>query len=261
MRGFARTMPALLLYAVVCAGCFVKEDRSDCPCRLLLDFSENDVSVVDSASVLALSGGNVVFSETVYADSFDKEYLALLPREDMVLLTVLSCMDGFTEDMDAMIIPYGMDCPPVYMFADIIDTDCEYVRKSVVLRKNFCRLKVHVENGDVFPFRLVVRGEVDGYMTDGKPSEGDFRCSASEIEDGVFTVVLPRQTDSSLELDVDDGTDVLKTFALGEILAASGYDWTAPDLPDVTLGIDYARTALTVSVQGWDKVYTFDFVI
>ncbi|MGM9735542.1 MAG: hypothetical protein ACI3ZL_03935 [Candidatus Cryptobacteroides sp.] len=261
MRGFTRTMPALLLLSALCAGCFVKEDRSDCPCRLVLDFSQVDVSVVDSASVVALAGGDVVLMETVHSDSFGKEYIASLPREDEVFLAVLSCLEGFSEGDDAMIIPYGMDCPPVYMFTAVIDSKCEYLRKTVALRKNFCRLKVHVQNGEEFPFRLVVRGDVDGYKTDGRPSEGDFRCSASEIDDGVFTVVLPRQTDSSLELDVDDGTDVLKTFALGEILAASGYDWTAPDLPDVTLGIDYARTELSVSIQGWDKVYSFDFVI
>lgn len=254
-------MPALLLSTFLCAGCFVKEDRHGCPCSLLLDFTGVDASVVDSVSVVALSGNSVILSETVYADAFDKAYAASLPRTDKVMLTALSCVDGFLEGTEAMLIPYGMDCPPVYMFAKAVNTDCERVCVAVELRKSFCRLKVHVENEEDFPFRLVVRGEVDGYMTDGTPSEGEFRCSASEIVEGVFCAFLPRQTDSSLALDIDDGTAVLKTFALGEILAAGGYDWSAPDLDDITVGIDYARSELTVSVQGWDKVYTFDFVI
>ena len=72
---------------------------------------------------------------------------------------------------------------------------------------------------------------------------------------------MPRQMDNSIVLEVNDGTSVLKTFALGEYISASGYDWSAPDLGDITVGIDYTRTKLTVSVLGWDEVYEFDVVI
>jgi hypothetical protein len=57
------------------------------------------------------------------------------------------------------------------------------------------------------------------------------------------------------------GTSVLKTFALGEYIHASGYDWSAADLEDITVGIDYTRTKLIISVLGWDDVYEFDVVI
>ena len=62
-------------------------------------------------------------------------------------------------------------------------------------------------------------------------------------------------------LEVSDGTEVLKIFALGKYICASGYNWKAADLSDITVGIDYTRTKLTVSVRGWDEVYEFDVVI
>ncbi|MBO7547737.1 MAG: hypothetical protein J6T07_04760, partial [Bacteroidales bacterium] len=48
----------------------------------------------------------------------------------------------------------------------------------------------------------------------------------------------------ALLLTLIAGAFPLRSFAVGEYLAAAGYDWTAPDLEDIRLEIDLASTAV-----------------
>ena len=66
----------------------------------------------------------------------------------------------------------------------------------------------------------------------------------------------------SLLLDVEDeDSSVLKTFAIGEYMDKSGYDWTEADLEDVVIVLDYSVTGLRVVFKGWDKEYTYDIIL
>ena len=64
-----RTMPSKVLMSVfsliVCAGCSVKEDRTLCPCRLVLDFSEVDTAVIRSVDQDVTTPDGFVFAENV----------------------------------------------------------------------------------------------------------------------------------------------------------------------------------------------------
>jgi hypothetical protein len=63
-------------------------------------------------------------------------------------------------------------------------------------------------------------------------------------------------------LDVeDDGSATLKTFAIGEYLQAGGYDWTAEELEDATVILDYYITGIRITYKGWDKEYSYDIIL
>ena len=62
-------------------------------------------------------------------------------------------------------------------------------------------------------------------------------------------------------LEIDDGGGVIKRFALGTYIASIGYDWTAPDLRDIDIELDFAMTRISLVVSGWDNEYEFDVVI
>lgn len=241
------------------SGC-VKEHRGLCPCRLLLDFSSLDTSVVSLARINIVGPDGYVFDDFVGVESFAEEALVLVPKGDC-WLNVYCGEQGMAVPERGLQIPYGDECPPVYMQSAYLDTDCELVSRQVLVRKNYCRLSVFVADVEHFPFSLAVKGMVAGYGADGTPADGDFFHKVETVSDEGWTISVPRQTDDSMLLEVSDGTDVLKTFALGKYICASGYDWNAADLSDITVGIDYTRTKLTVSVRGWDEVYEFDVVI
>ena len=258
MRQFSSLLFVTFL-GMALMGC-VKERRGLCPCRLQLDFTRLDTSVVETARVNILGPGGFVYDEQVGADAFDDGVQVNVPRGGC-MLCVYSGEQGMVSPDKGLCIPYGEDCPPVYMCAAFLDTECEQYRKVVLLRKNYCQLSICVEDAEHFPYGLAVRGGVVGYGADGALVEGDFYCGMDEFSDSLWTMSVPRQMDDSMVLEVNDGTTVLKTFALGEYIHASGYDWNAPDLEDITVGIDYTRTRLTISVLGWDEVYEFDVVI
>lgn len=246
-----KTMLSALL-VVVAVGCSVKEDRSGCPCVMSLDFSELDTAVIKSVNVLAMSVDGMVFSDCVLADAFDDRYERKVPQ-GMIQVNVW-CGDGGMTGKDCLLrIPYGVECPPVYLDSFVADARTEYFHRKVSLYKNHCRLTVEMPDRKELPYCLTFKGEVDGYGLDGQPSSGDFSCVAFPVDEGVSQVLLPRQTDSSLLLEVDDQAPHLKTFAIGEYLAAGGYDWTAENLADVTVVLDYSMTVISISMAGWDK--------
>lgn len=42
-----------------------------------------------------------------------------------------------------------------------------------------------------------------------------------------------------------------KEYDLSEFINSSGYDWTAMDLDDICIGIDYAGALTSISVVDW----------
>ena len=244
----------------VLSGCSIKENRQNCPCKLILDFSEIDTSIVKSLNVLATLDGEVVFSDQVSADDFRTDYIRDVPHGD-IQMNVWCIGEGRIDNRLGVVIPYGCECPVLYMKSFPMETRGESCREVVHVHKNYCRLTVLVDGADELPYSLTFKGNIDGYRLDGLPSEGDFACVAYPGDAGDLQAGLPRQVDASLVLEVDDGTSVLKTFALGEYIMKSGYDWTAEELEDLTVTLDYQITSIKIAVSGWDNEYFYNVIL
>ncbi len=285
---------------VVCAascGCSVREDRDSCPCRFRLDFSGVDTSLVWSADLCLRGAGGFVFSERIDfeefcgdegADGFGGMMEIPVPRGEIDVM-VWSGTGGLLSD-SGIFIPVGEDCPPVCFHASTVGAYGEEHEERVVMRRNHCVMTVRLtgevfdegdglsDAGADFSF-LVVRGNVCGYMADGTPAAGEFRHEmvmrddgsgsgeggvVSDVDDDYVawgTVVLPRQTDESLALEVMGGGDVLRRFNVGGDIVESGYDWSEPDLKDLTVDIEIAVTELRLRIGKWEKVLQFDIII
>lgn len=108
---------------------------------------------------------------------------------------------------------------------------------------------------------MAVDGNVSGYSFGGSPRTGDFRVRVRPDESNHCFVRLPRQTDSSLMLEVTGENGTLRTFALGEYLSESGYDWTAADLKNAFVEVNYSATAITFKIDAWSKTIHYEEVI
>ena len=169
--------------------------------------------------------------------------------------------DGCVGTNEGLKIPYGEDCPEVYMDFFNLEAEGESVHKEVRMRKNHCIATIYVRTEEAFPYRLVVKGEVDGYDPDGTPSFGHFMCELELSESMNGRVTLPRQRDESLCLEVCAEDSVLKVFTLGRYISATGYDWTAEHLEDLTLTLDYTHNVIGITIGEWDKEHHFDISI
>ncbi len=259
MRKALCGLQAVIFCILLWTGCSVKENRRECPCRLFLDFSETDAEEVPYADLHVLSSEGFHLVEHVGSGAFGEELVLHVPRRG-ARVNAYCGAEGYVYDDGRMEIPYGSECPHVHMHSSYVETDCEAAYEKVRVRKNYCLITVHVEEAD-FPYVLDVRGEICGYGVDGSPADGAFLFAMRPDGNGVCSVSVPRQVDNSLRLDVDDGTDVLKTFALGEYVTASGYDWSAESLGDITIGLDYSLSHVTLKIEGWEKELHFDVEI
>lgn len=239
-------------------GC-IKEDRSECPCRLVLDFNEVDTLSVSSVDVLLESDEGFTMSQVVEKKHFS-DYMVPVPKIRM-FLSVWAGADRYLEHDKSVMIPYGEECPRLFLHKSEVEAEGEMVTERIRLRKNHCVLTVQVEDGRDYPFDLMVRGKVDGYGGDMMPTVGDFACKAVPDTLGTCVVVIPRQLDSSLILEVDDGTGHVKNFSIGESIVADGYDWKAEDLDDVTVTLDYALTEVALEIVEWEDESIYDIII
>lgn len=246
--------------AVLCVSCSVKEDRGLCPCRLVLEMSDVDTSVVKYAELVVGASGGFHFRDTLVVEDFMNGCVVEVPRGG-VGVGLYYGAEGCVDERGGLGIAYGTECPQVYMHSSTFDAQGEIVVEEVQMKKSHCIMTIQVEAEKEFPFRLDARGRVDGYELGGSPSVGEFMYAMYVNEEGICSLTLPRQSDDSLMLEISDGTGVLKCFALGEYIAASGYDWRADDLKDIIVTLDYSLTRIKISVEGWRQEYFFDVVI
>lgn len=259
---------AFLQLIITCQGCSVKENRDLCPCVLELDAS-GDRHAGDSIS-LSLAGASA--SGFLLEDRMGERLVSMVPRGKMYLGAV------WPADVSTVLrlppdkwleIETGRECPRVWMDCRALSTKAEHVTVPLMLHKSYCELTIFIRDvsGGDFPYRLEVRGNVDGYLMDGTPSEGNFIAPADYTDDSGDSgameahVVLPRQIDNSLLLDIISDDDKRRTFAIGNYIEASGYDWESMDLKDITLDIDYARTDITFRIDAWERTVQFEVVI
>jgi hypothetical protein len=102
----------------------------------------------------------------------------------------------------------------------------------------------------------VLAGNSCGFDLDGNILQGSLRLPFRQ-EGGGFCCRVPRQGDSSLRLELYRGEALARSFPIGKIIEESGYDWTAEDLEDVDIRLDYQDTGVNFTVNGWEHEITF----
>ena len=228
----------LLLSLTSCA--LVKEDRTRCPCRLRVLLEGLPAHPVD----LALEGESFRESFRVGRDTC---LLLWVPKSGVQWQAVAGASIG--ED-GAFRIPYGFDCPPVYLGGGTVDTARDTASVAISLHKHFCTLQLEVESppGWGEPYWAEIRGSVEGLQADGTPLDGRFSC---RLEAGI-PARLPRQDPSApLWLDITLPDRVVRSFSLDNYLLQAGYDWTAPDLEDCPLTLRLSVTRLFFQVDAF----------
>lgn len=237
----ARILLPLLLWAVSCS---VKEDRTACPCSLELDIAWSESAPL----FLRVQGEDYCRDFTVERDTV---LMVDAPRP-WALVTAEGGVSAFPEGEEIR-IPDGEEAPPLFLFTGSVSTAGEQARLVVLPHKEYCRAGLTFRGPPGYgpPFEVRVVGTVDGWTLAGKPLPGPFSCNFTLDGEGTASCRLPRQRDDSLLMQIVFGDRVVRTFALGEYLAAAGYDWSAPSLEDTTLEMDISLTEMNLQLDLW----------
>lgn len=253
--------------AALCISCSVLEEREECPCFLTIDFSriasaELMAQGYDRMGIMVESGYGLHALEGWSLEDNVEEYGMEVPRSTVQVMA--ACARGAEIDESGLTIAEGEQCPEIQMFAESFDIDASEVRRYVELHRNFCTLSVDIKtsyNVPARPFRVRMDGCVCGYSPDGTPKEGRFMCVSAPSSGSPCAVRIPRQKDNSLSLQVLFlDSDEVRTFPVGEYIAESGYDWSAPDLEDIFVEMDFSRTGISFSISGWKKTMTYEMI-
>lgn len=227
----------------------VKEDRRDCPCTLAVEMRS-----LPACPVLLYADG------TLAGEALRDTCLRVkVPRGPRAQLSAVS--GAVPSSAMELRIPFGSESPALYAWSTVADCSADTGSATVRLSRHHCYLALEVVSppGWAQPFQAVVRGDVDGWsLSSSSPTDGPFRCTLSSG----FTCRLPRQRpESELWLDIVMPEGVVRTFSLGAALLRSGYDWTAPDLPDIGLRLDLSVTQITLSYGVFSEVFPLEIVI
>lgn len=268
MNNIIHVLFALLLITNSLSGCTVKEDRNNCPCRLVIRL-DGVKDIREKGLLLSLASEDGYIIDRLFTNGHIPDSCVLMvPKRKLYLgsFSPPSCVseDVFSEGCaaDILTLALGEECPEIWMDCGDVDARDEVKTHTLALHKSYCRLNIRISlEGKAYPFLLKIDGVVSGYGAFGVPKDGPFSVRMRAGKDGLFSVSLPRQKDNSLRLNVIDGTDLVRSFAIGEYIAESGYDWQAEDLKDIDMVLDLSKTTITLKIDMWSKTIPLDILI
>ncbi|MBO4435240.1 MAG: hypothetical protein J5769_07315 [Bacteroidales bacterium] len=245
MHAVKRLFPVFLL--IPCLSCsFVKEDRELCPCNLTIE-----VAGAPGPVRLLVEGPSFERDSTVAGDT---SVTWRVPRPDVRITAVCGA-----EWNRGVVIADGCECPPLYLGVGRVETNSENATCVPPLNKAYCQIDMQFKCPAGWkPLPVAVTGNICGYSASGNPAPGAFRCEAEPSGvTGRCRFRIPRQRDASLLLTIGSSW----TFALGEYLRQTGYNWNEPDLQDVQLDIDISLTDITFRSASWTHTEKLWFLI
>lgn len=248
-----------LAVALSCA-CTVLENRSACPCQLVLNLDDPANYSCDSL-LLRVSAQGYEWKKIVGRDQYAIPVAVAVPVRGGVFVSVVDNRMSRYCSFDGFSIPLGEQCPPAYMFGTYCDTTADETEVDVRIHKNYCGVTVCFSSPAITEYDLMIRGDVSGYSREGVPLTGEFGF-VPYFEKGLNSYFrLPRQNDASLRLEITTPRGSDTALALGSYIMQSGYDWSAEDLDDIVVYVDFVETAFTISINDWSAEVATDIII
>ena len=243
-------MVALLL---PCA-CTVKENRSGCPCDLLIRPTEK-LKTEGSVVVSLVQDGTVVKQEMLSREDFESGNCMITVSRKPTMITVFTGITSMNllkgRKLD---IKTENQCDELFSSSTSTDLTGESMEYRVSLHKNFARLLLTVYNLKE-GMTLGISGKVSGYdLLDAAPYEGTFNCLPEGDKGSMdYCIRLPRQLDDDLSLNVVAGGEKVRSIALGALIASSGYSFKDEDLKDISMTVDLEKSYASLIIEGWDQ--------
>ncbi len=253
---FQPVLPVLLTTGIL-AACTVKEDRSECPCLLVLNVDEmaDDRDHVDG--LLTVSSDRFLFQEQIDIGSYaGTGYEIEVPRRE----TISSCAVGTVPALwrsDSLFVREGQEWGRVMHASETSGCNSDICHADMHFHKEYCTvgfILLGVPLGEPYPFEIVLKADCCGiFMKDSAPVRGPYSAKArpSDVET-IYSVRVPRQDDGSMLADLARAGEVVSVLDIGAAISAQGYDWKKADLDDVYVTIDYAHATFSVEIVDWD---------
>ena len=240
--------------AALLSSCSIKEDRTDCPCWLQV---RPEPFPRKGAVISAQDGSAVLFRQTLFREDVPDGTFVRAVGKGIHTVTCRTRIPGRDDNAGAVLIPLGEQADSLYAHTATVDCTGETALDVAELHKQFATvhmLFVSDSPEKTCPYWILVRGNVDGMDTSTLvPHEGAFEYRPAEVSPMYFQFRVPRQKDSSLEMDLhakEDGR-YLDTVHIGSLIEQTGFNWGAESLEDIMIRIDIGRADFSVEISEW----------
>ena len=260
----------ICVLALIAVSCTVKENRFFCPAWCIV-YSDGYIAQGCggplTCNIAIEENSNYQFGRKEFTDFTTKGDLVLeVPRNEEIYVDVFCGQDGMELIESVLKIPMGCCCDSIYAGHGQVFISGEEGETGLPLNKDFASIIVEVKGvvESENPFRLRIRGNVDGYeLPGGKPHKGEFDYMPESENGTVFCARVPRQLDDSLMMDIihkDDGS-LVTSQELGKIIKRMGYDWSSRDLRDISIGVEVSKAVFSIEIEAWDESETITLII
>lgn len=241
---------------MILCSCSIKEDRGPCPCHLNI-FLEN---CADYSDMLSVSGWSLdarrLFLDRVDLGGNTKVHTRKVEKGSLTVSAY--CNTGaMTLKGDRLVIPEGKQGDRLWAFAgDPVDAEGEYAEEHIFLHKQYADIHIITDElsrnaGDMI---LRATGNTEGLsILSLAPETGKFSCFVTQPEESGWVFTVPRQVDSSLELEVYLDGVLRKKIPVGKLVENSGYSWKKEDLDDIYMSFSlFSEFSAQISIAPWD---------
>lgn len=240
-------------------SCSIKEDRTPCPCWL-----DIDVSLCSrQGETVSLRGWNStkpLFGETLYVADWPDVWETPVPK-GVVHYTAYSGVRSCMASGSTLLVPEGNQCDSLWAYRTSVICEGEDAFDRVNLHKQFATVTMKLTQEPDGVLSALITGPWAGMSLDDLGAvKGDYSYTAGQNAEGLFVFRLPRQGDGSLVFELLRDGHRYETFALGELIEKTGYDWNAQDLDDIFIGVDFYRGEISIGIGDWeeDAIYTIE---
>lgn len=250
---FIRLIPAILVIAL-CSSCSIKEDRSDCPCRLSLIFPDGTKNGINYSQTLSIRTSVDQNQYTFHSIGKVEIKEHIVPR-GFTSVSVVSGVEEGSLGVTSVTSPSGRECDRLFAYSSLVDCRSEVVSDTVRLHKQYCALGIELAGSSPLDNVSVVvsasYNSMDIYTL--SPTKGEYGCLARKLSSDSYEVLIPRQGKGDFVLTILDSADssVITTFDMNPILEAAHFDWHKDDIDDIKLTLDIESSEISLIIEEW----------
>ena len=254
--------PGLAAVLLLLPCCSVKEARGECPVYVTV-LTERFIQNGQSGGIVSFHADGPIDREEInFLSYIGKGFRQPCPR-DYARAAVLSGLEHERIVATALYVPYGEQAGLVWSYGETFSVMADEYRIEAVPHKQYCLVKFLFDGEPQapqdYPWRFRIKAECCGMdIYTAEPLEGAYCCPVGPNAAGEWLGVIPRQKRNDMVLEVFQpeagyGTaqEAVYVVDLGKRFEEKGYDWTRPDLADMTVTVGFSAAGIRIEVQDW----------
>lgn len=249
------------LFLSLCS-CAVIEDRMPCPGKLTVDVSDLRGRQGTGNLRLDLFAVDGSWSASRLVEVSDADTMVfIVPKTEYTVCASSGQRHTQFSNTGIALGAAGSQADSLFAFSDRLTVDGEETDYKGVFHKNFATVTiVSTIYGGFEGMDLSVRSPFGGLDYRNMTAvENTFKFDIIPDNSGTCGYRMYRQADTRMTLTIRaDGFD--HNIPVGEQLKKMGYDFNAPDMADVTIGIDIVSMTVTITVADWNLREVFAII-